>query len=118
METKRITCVVCPRGCEITVQVDGGRVLDISGSGCPRGDEYAAAECINPVRTLTTTMRVEGGRRPLAPVKSAEPLPRQLLAQCVREINRHTLKAPVKIGEVVVRNILGTGVDIVSTGNC
>lgn len=117
METKNITCVVCPKGCSIAINIENGLISEISGSGCKRGDEYATAECTNPVRTLTTIVRVEGGRHPMAPVKSAKPIPKHMLVQCVREINKCNLKAPVHVGDVVIADIFGTGVDIVATGN-
>ncbi len=117
MENRQITCVVCPKGCSIKVCIENGGISAITGSGCERGVEYAGAECTNPVRTLTTTARVEGGRHPIVPVKSDRPLPKGLLRDAVREINKYTVKAPVKAGDVVIANILGTGVNIIATGS-
>lgn len=117
MDNMDITCVVCPRGCSMKVNTVNGQIAEITGSGCKRGEEYAYAECTNPVRTLTTIIRVDGGCQTMAPVKSAKPVPKHLLLQCVHEINRHAVKAPVRVGDVVVPDILGTGVDIVATGN-
>lgn len=117
MEKRNVTCVVCPKGCSITAIIENGKISEISGSGCKRGEEYAAAECTNPVRTLTTIVRVAGGNHPMAPVKSKKPLPKKLLLQCVQEINKYTVKAPLKVGDVIVSDILGTGIDIIATGN-
>lgn len=113
METKKLTCIVCPLGCTLTAQMDGNHVIRISGSTCKRGEAYARAELTNPLRTLTTTMRVEGAG--LVPVKSSAALPKALLRDSMDVINTARAKAPVKPGDVLVADILGTGVDIIAT---
>ena len=117
MDTRDLICTVCPVGCNITVTLDGKEVHDIKGNSCKRGAEYAAAESTNPVRTLTTSMRVVNGMSKMVSVKSQKAIPKGLLMECMCVINQHTLKAPIVIGEVVVENILNTGVDIVATSN-
>jgi len=117
MDTRDLICTVCPVGCSITVTLNGKEVHDIKGNSCKRGAEYAAAESTNPVRTLTTSMRVVNGKSRMVPVKSQNPLPKGLLMDCMGVINQYTLKAPIVIGEVVVKNILNTGIDIVATSN-
>lgn len=117
MDTRNLVCTVCPVGCSITVTLDGKKVQEIKGNSCKRGAEYAAAESTNPVRTLTTSVRVINGINEVVPVKSEKPIPKGLLMDCMGVINQHTLKAPVVIGEVVVENILDTGVNIIATGN-
>jgi CxxC motif-containing protein len=113
METKKLTCIVCPLGCQITAEVDGDKVSKISGATCRRGEAYAQAELTDPRRTLTTTMRVDGAG--LVPVKSSTALPKALLRQSMDIINAAKAKAPVEPGDVLIRDILGTGVDIVAT---
>ncbi len=113
METKKLTCIVCPLGCPITAQMDGGKILSISGSTCKRGEAYARAELTDPRRTLTTTMRVAGAG--LVPVKSSAALPKALLRDSMDIINTARAKAPVMPGDVLIADILGTGVDIVAT---
>lgn len=116
---KNLTCVACPLGCSITVELDdGGNILSVTGNTCKRGDAYARTEMTNPTRSLTSTVKVEGGAHPVVPVKSAAPVPKSMLFDCMKEINQITLQAPVKIGQVVIKNILGTGVDIVTTNGC
>jgi len=77
--------------------------------------EYGWNESTNPVRMLTTTIQIDGGKLPVVPVKSNKPLPKDLLFECMNVIRKVQLKAPVRAGEVVIKNILNTGVDIVTT---
>lgn len=117
IEKKSLVCIVCPLGCNIDIRLDNGRIDSLTGNKCKRGSEYARAECINPVRTLTSTVKVGQGVLPLVPVKSEKPLPKSLLQPCMREINKLEVKAPVGIGEKLICNILGTGIDIIATRN-
>jgi len=104
-------------GCSLKVSIDEGKVLDVQGNSCKRGAEYAKTECTNPTRTLTTSVRVANGLIAMAPVKSEKAVPKDLLMECMKVINQHSLKAPVAIGDVVVENILSTGVNIIATSN-
>lgn len=116
---KNIICVACPMGCGITVEAsDSGEILSISGNTCKRGDAYARAECTNPVRSLTTTVKVSGGVSPLVPCKSAGALPKGLIFDCANELRSLEIEAPVALGDVIVKNILSTGIDIVATNHC
>ena len=118
MKTKELICVSCPIGCAVTVTLDdNNEVVSVTGNTCKRGDSYARQECTHPERMLTSTVRVTGSRLPVVPVKSAKPVPKELLLDCMQEINRVTVQAPVHIGDVVLANILNTGVDIVATNN-
>lgn len=105
-------------GCGITVELnDNGEVVSVTGNTCKRGDAYARSEMTHPVRSLTSTVKVKGGVHPVVPVKSAKPIPKEKMFECMEQINSVTLDAPVKIGDVVIENVLGTGVDIVATNN-
>lgn len=118
MKTKELICVSCPIGCAVTVTLDdNNEVVSVTGNTCKRGDSYARQECTHPERMLTSTVKVTGSRLPVVPVKSAKPVPKELLLDCMQEINRVTVQAPVHIGDVVLSNILNTGVDIVATNN-
>ncbi len=118
MKTKELICVSCPIGCAVTVTLDdNNEVVSVTGNTCKRGDSYARQECTHPERMLTSTVKVTGSRLPVVPVKSAKPVPKELLLNCMQEINRVTVQAPVHIGDVVLANILNTGVDIVATNN-
>lgn len=115
--TKRdLTCVSCPIGCAITVELsDTGEVLSVKGNTCKRGESYAKAECTHPERMVTSTVKVTGGRLPVVSVKTSAPIPKELIFDCMKEINKITLKAPVNIGDIAVKNVLGLDVDIIVT---
>lgn len=117
MEKRELTCIGCPMGCSITVQMEGQEILSVTGNSCKIGDRYARTEVINPVRTLTTTAVVEGGDLPRVSVRTAENVPRNKLPECMKEINALRLQAPVSIGDVVLKNVAGTGVDVKATKN-
>ena len=118
MEVRELTCVACPMGCQLTASIDNGVVVSVTGNTCPRGKQYAQTECTHPVRPLTTTVKVEGGKHPVVPVKSADPVPKEKMFECMAALNEVTVKAPVKIGDVIVDDICGTGVKIVATNIC
>jgi CxxC motif-containing protein len=112
---RMITCIGCPLGCEVSVSTENGNITAITGYSCKKGEEYARAEVTDPRRTLTTTMRLSGEDR-LIPVKSSRPVKKALLFDCMKEINKQSVKAPVEIGDVLIHDILGTGADIVAAG--
>ncbi len=114
---KDIICTVCPTGCTIHVVGDEKSITSIEGFTCPRGKAYGEAEFLAPVRTLTSTALVEGGDSVLVALRSAGPLPKGKIMDCMKEIHALRLTAPVSCGDVLIPNILGTGVDIVATGN-
>ncbi len=117
---KELICIVCPKGCKLRVRAVSEALVsiaDISGHQCKRGLAYAVNECTNPVRTLTTTVRMSGNGQRLAPVKSGRPLPKGLLFDCMAVINSCTAAAPLKVGDTLLKNILGTGIDIISTSD-
>lgn len=115
MLQKEITCIVCPMGCSVVVTGERDDIRSISGNQCKRGEEYAKNEFSHPVRILTSTARIEGSEEPLVPLRSSKPIPRELLSTCIEEIKKLNLQAPVKRYDVLIRNILGTGADIVAT---
>lgn len=114
---KNLICVSCPLGCPIEVEIENGEILSVTGNTCKRGDTYARAELTNPVRSLTTTVKLVGGNLPVVPVKSSKPVPKDKMFECMELINEASIKAPVKIGDVVIKDILGSGADIVVTNN-
>lgn len=114
-EIKHITCIRCPIGCQLTVEVTDGVVTKVEGNLCKRGVEYAQSECVHPVRTLTTTVRVLNGD-PL-PVRSKEPLPKEMIFACMDVMRTVAVTAPVAAGTVIVADICGTGVDMIATAS-
>lgn len=118
MTERKLICVSCPRGCPITVTMDDdGSVTKVEGNTCKRGDAYARAEVTHPERSLTSTVRVTGGKALVVPVKTSKAIPKDKLFEAMKVINKASAKAPVHIGDVVVTNILDTGADILATNN-
>ena len=116
MTTKKLICVACPMGCGITVQLDdNANVCEVTGNTCPRGKAYAITECTAPTRVLTSTVKVNGGRVNMVSVKSSAPIPKGMMFDIMKEINSVQVDAPVEIGQVIIKNVLGTGADIVAT---
>ncbi len=115
---KEIICINCPIGCHLDIELDDqGNFISVSGNLCPKGKEYAIKEMTAPVRTLTTTIRIEYGQYPLVSVRSDKPLPKDSLFD-VMDIIDHTIKkAPIKIGDILISNILGLEVNIIATSN-
>lgn len=117
MKERKITCIMCPKGCGITVSFgEDGSVSDISGNSCQRGHDYAWNEVHHPVRTLTSTVRTAGGK--IVAVKSSVPVPKELLFDIMSEINNVRPQEPVSFGCVLIENVCGTGADIVATSEC
>ena len=112
---KEIICTVCPRGCHIMVEGEGDTVLCVEGYSCKRGLEYASAEFAHPVRILTTTVKLAGVQSDLLPVRSTAPIPKEKIFDCMEVIRSVEAALPVSRYDVIVRDICGTGVDIVAT---
>lgn len=110
---RKLTCIVCPLGCEITVQLAEGKPLNITGNTCPRGAEYAQNECTNPQRTVTSTVRCSDGS--LLSVKTDRPIPKDKVNACMQKINGAVATLPVAIGDVILSDIFGSA--IVATEN-
>ena len=106
-------------GCSITVEInDAGEIVSISGNTCKRGEVYATNEVTHPRRSLATTVRVEGGVSNVVPCKSSEDLPKEKIFDCMKAINSARVNAPVRLGDVLIADVCGTGVDIVATNHC
>ena len=112
---RELTCIVCPKGCPLKVELENGAVANVTGHTCPRGKQYAIDECTHPMRTITTTVRATDGS--VVPVKTATTIPKELMFECMKEINKAVLPLPAHIGDVVIANILGTGTDVIVTAN-
>ena len=112
---KDIICTICPKGCTITVEGDKIGIVSVLGHGCKRGEAYATAEFTSPVRILTTTVKIEGMKNELLPVRSNNPIPKELILDCMELIKKASVKPPVKQYDVVIPNVCGSGADIVAT---
>jgi CxxC motif-containing protein len=110
-----IRCIVCPTGCEIKVLQDKDQKITFEGYTCKRGLEYAQQEFYEPKRILTTTMRVENGFLPLVPVRTDKPILRDKINEAMQLIAEKEIKAPVKMGQILVKNILNTDANVIAS---
>lgn len=112
---REFICTGCPNGCKMTVETEGRTFLNVSGNLCSKGEEFAKNEVEQPKRMLTTTVRIEDGTQPLLPVRTYSPIPKELQLECMAAINSVTIKAPVRMGETVIADLLHTGIDLIAT---
>lgn len=121
IETLQFNCTTCPSECLLTVAVEretGGSVAavrSVTGNSCPRGDKFAHQELTCPMRVLTTTVAVSGGDEALLPVRTAEAIPLELHAQAMALIRGLVVKAPIRMGDVVLENLLNTNIDLIAS---
>lgn len=111
---KKLTCIECPIGCEIEVEVENGVVLSVKGNTCPRGKNYAEAEVVCPKRVVTSTARAENGE--MIPVKTDRPVRKDAIFEVIAKINATTCKIPVTLGDILVENICDDA-HLIVTGN-
>ncbi len=116
METKNLTCIGCPMGCALTVTIDGENIT-VAGNTCPVGANYAKKEVTNPTRVVTSSVRVNGADIARVSVKTATDIPKNKIFDCMSEITKITVDAPVMIGDVIIADCAGTGVSVVATKN-
>ena len=110
-----ITCINCPVGCRMSVTIsENGGFLSVSGNTCPRGAAYAKQECTLPLRMITAVIPVSGSRTPLS-VKTNKPVPKSMISAVMAELGRVRVGLPVRAGQVVIRDVLDTGSDIIAT---
>ena len=122
MSTRELTCIGCPLGCALTVTMettaDGKiEVTNVTGNTCPRGKAYAEKEVTNPTRIVTSTVRVSGGTAAMVNVKTESDIPKDKIFACVDALRGIEIAAPVKIGDVVLADVAGTGVNVVAARN-
>lgn len=114
---REMICISCPMGCRLMVDDTDKNNIKVTGNTCRRGMEYAVNEVIAPKRMVTGSVRVIGGQVAMASVKTAQAIPRELIFDCLKQINAVTLNAPVGIGDVIIHNVCDCGVDVVATKN-
>ena len=117
MEEKNLICIGCPMGCPLVVTMDGGEVVSVTGNTCKRGEIYGRKEVTNPTRIVTSTVRVSGGSIDMVSVKTKEDIPKGKIFDCVKALKTVEVTAPVHIGDVIMKDVAGTGVDVVATKN-
>ena len=109
--SKELTCIVCPRGCLLTIDDN----LNVTGNSCPRGAQYAKDEMTNPKRMITSIVRVKNRENMMVSVKTSTSIPKGKIFEVMAEIEKVSVNAPVHIGDIVIKDVLGTGSDIVAT---
>ena len=115
MQTKELICVNCPKGCRITVTLDGKNIISIEGYSCSRGKEYAQQESIRPERILTTTIRIQNGTHRVLPVITNKAIPLDEMSEAMEAVRKLSIEAPVKEGQVIQKNFLDTGADLIAS---
>ena len=109
-----MTCIICPRGCALKVEIEGDNIT-VTGNSCPKGRQYAIDECTNPTRTVTSSVRVENREDTMVSVKTASPVPKDKIFEVMRLIRAKSVCAPVGIGDIIIKEVFGT--NIVATKN-
>ena len=109
-----ITCISCPVGCRMTVTLENGAFVSVTGNTCKRGEVYAKQECVAPQRMVTAVIPVKGSATPLS-VKTRTPIPKAQINACMQALSQVEIAAPVHLGDVVLPDVCGTGVDVIAT---
>ena len=112
-----LTCIGCPLGCNLNVEMIGRDIINVAGYSCKRGKEYAQKEVTNPTRILTSIVRVNGGNMAVVSVKTENDVPKYKIEECIKALKTIEVEAPIKIGDILLQNIANTGVNIVATRN-
>ena len=115
MKTVEMTCICCPVGCALTAEIRTDGSVHVSGNKCPKGAAYGEKELTNPTRIVTSTVRVAGCKDAVVGVKTASDIPKGKIMECMAALRNIEVTPPVQIGDVVLKNVAETGVDIVVT---
>ena len=115
MNQKKLICIGCPKGCHLTVITDHGKAISVEGNDCKKGSDYGKEEVTNPQRTVTSTIRIKNGTQKMLPVKTASGIPKEKVFACMQIIKEIEKTAPVKNGDVIMKNIVNSGVDLIAT---
>ena len=110
---RELICITCPKGCHL--KVDEENDYKVTGNGCPRGAIYGKKECTHPTRVVTSTVKIVGAEIERLSVKTNGDIPKEKIFEIMKYINALTVTAPVHIGDVLLKDIAGTGVDLIAT---
>ena len=111
---KELTCVCCPIGCQLNIISEGDKIT-VTGNTCPRGMEYGIKEITAPTRVVTGSVRIINGELPLLSVKTAKDVPKDMIFNVMKEIHKCSPSAPVHLGETIISDVAGTGIDVIAT---
>lgn len=117
MEVRNLTCIGCPMGCPLKVEIEDDKVVNVCGNSCAMGIDYAKKECTNPTRIVTSSVFVENGEVDILPVKTEKDIPKSKIFDCIKCLQGIVVKAPINIGDIVFKNVSNTGINIVATRN-
>lgn len=115
MSMRDLICIGCPIGCQLQVKLDGDEVVEVTGNTCKKGAEYAKKECTNPTRIVTSSVCVKDGEIEMVAVKTESDIPKEKIFDCIKALKGVVVDAPVNIGDIIIENVLGTGVNIIAT---
>lgn len=116
MNNRKMICIVCPLGCQVEISKgNNDKEYIVKGNQCKRGEEYCIKEMTNPTRILTTTVRLRNSHLKRLPVRTDKPIPKTLIFECMQQLNRIELCAPVSAGSVLISNILNSGANVISS---
>ncbi|MCY6356459.1 DUF1667 domain-containing protein [Clostridium sp. ZS2-4] len=115
MAVRELTCIGCPVGCNLEVEIKDGKVINVQGNICVKGKNYAEKECTNPTRIVTSSVPVLEGEVDILSVKTEKDIPKEKIFECIKDLKGIIVKAPIEIGDIIVKNTAGTGVNIVAT---
>lgn len=110
---RNLICIICPRGCALTVSMDKNGNTAVSGNSCPKGERYGIDECTHPTRTVTSVVRVSNRDNTMVSVKTQAPIPKESIFEIMDKIRKSAVNAPVKIGDKIIENVFGT--DVIAT---
>lgn len=115
METRELVCIGCPMGCNLEIELNNGEIVSVKGNTCKIGHEYGEKECTNPTRVITSSVRVSDGDIEMVPVKTSLDVPKDMIFDITKVLKDIIIEAPIKVGDIIVNNVLGTGANIVAT---
>ena len=114
---KKLTCIECPKGCRLIVDVEDGKAVKVAGNECPKGEKYSISEVGNPERTLTSTILGQGLDLKMIPVRTDKPIPKSMIFEAMNEIKKIRVKKHLDTGDIIVKDFLGLGVNLIATRN-
>lgn len=117
VRAKQLICINCPMGCRLSIEIEKNQVLSVTGNICIHGEHFAHQEAVEPLRILTSLMRIEGHEKPFS-VKTSVPVPKRLIFDCLNQIFKNPVRIsdlPIHVGDVIIPNICGSGADIIAT---
>lgn len=112
---KELICINCPLGCALTVHQDEQGGVFVSGNTCPRGEEYGRTEVTDPRRTVTSTVRIRGEKDCVLPVKTAAPIPKGKIKECMEALRTVEVTLPASAGDIILEDVAGTGIPVIAT---